>query len=153
MVPRHIYSKSFSFFLPFRPHLTSKFAKSANMIKNLFFAKMQSWVAKNAEFYADFESVKKLVRKKFSAKKWQKNGVFDFKYLIECKSFAPYKFFWVNFFSTDSDSASNFAFYNTELVSDCQCQSRNSPGLRSQHSPTRKNLRGGQMKQCWITYF
>jgi hypothetical protein len=62
----------FHFFEPFRPLLTSKFAKNANMI-GIFLRKKAIWVQKNAELYADFESVekvsKKLLRKKVSAKK------------------------------------------------------------------------------------
>ncbi len=53
---------------------------------------------KNAEFEADFESVEKRpLRQKFSAKTWQKNGVFDFYYCVQKVS--AYNFFWVNFFS------------------------------------------------------
>ncbi len=37
----HLYKRHFSFFDPFRLHLTSKFAKSANMINNTFFQKKQ----------------------------------------------------------------------------------------------------------------
>jgi hypothetical protein len=48
----------FRFFEPFRPLLTSKFAKSANMIKKKFFCKNAILLSKNAEFYNDFESEK-----------------------------------------------------------------------------------------------
>ncbi len=41
--------------------MTSKFAKKANTIKKLFF-KASIWVPKNAEIYADFESVEKIAR-------------------------------------------------------------------------------------------
>jgi hypothetical protein len=43
--------------------------------------------------YADLESVaKKLMRKKFLEKKWQKNGFF-----YSMQKFSAYNFFWVNF--------------------------------------------------------
>ncbi len=47
----------------------------------------------------DFEAVEdvanRIMRKKLSSKKWQKNGVFYFYYCV--LKFAAYKFFWVNF--------------------------------------------------------
>jgi hypothetical protein len=46
------------FFEPFRPRLTSKFAKSTNMIN-----KKILWMLKNKEFYADFEFVEKIAKK------------------------------------------------------------------------------------------
>ncbi len=38
-------------------HLHSKFLKSVTKSKNKFLLKYSLWVSKNAEFYADFESV------------------------------------------------------------------------------------------------
>jgi hypothetical protein len=56
------------------------------------------------------EKLQKTHAKKVSSKNpWQKNGVFDFYYCIQ--KFSAYNFFWVNFFaffSTNSNSASNF---------------------------------------------
>jgi|688.fasta_scaffold1608879_1 hypothetical protein len=56
-----------------------------------FILKNAIWVSKNAKFEADFESVGKvanrIMRKKLSAKKWPKNGIFDF--FTVCKSFRP----------------------------------------------------------------
>jgi hypothetical protein len=49
LILSHIYKKVVLFFEPFRPRLSSKFAKSANMIKN-------------AELDADFESFEKVAK-------------------------------------------------------------------------------------------
>ncbi len=83
------------FFEPFRPRLSSKFAKSANMIKN-------------AELDADFESFEKVAKnlmKKVSTKSDRKIEFLTF--IIECKSFRPITY-GVNF------QLSNF--YNKNLV-------------------------------------
>jgi hypothetical protein len=48
--------------------LTSKFAKSANMIQKIFFSNFSYMGIKNTEFDAEFESVEK-VAKKFTQKK------------------------------------------------------------------------------------
>jgi hypothetical protein len=56
-----IYTIRFSFFEPFRPRLTSKFAKSTNMINKLF-SKKTIGVLKNKEFDADFEFVEKVAK-------------------------------------------------------------------------------------------
>ncbi len=45
----------FGFFESFRPRLTSKFARRADM--KIFFLQKCSWVFKNAEIDADIESV------------------------------------------------------------------------------------------------
>ncbi len=51
---------------------------------------------KKPEFDADIETVKKaakiLLRKKWSAKKWQNNGVFAFYYFVQ--KFSAYIFFF-----------------------------------------------------------
>jgi hypothetical protein len=56
----------------------------------------------NTEFDADFEAVEKVAKKEKSDRKME---------------FSAYNFFWVIFctFSTDSNSASNFAFYDTYI--------------------------------------
>jgi hypothetical protein len=63
-------------------HLKSKFTKSANKRKKLFFIKNSIWVSKNAEFHAKFESVEKNLKKctnqKLLAKMWRKYGLFHF---------------------------------------------------------------------------
>ncbi len=57
----------------------------------------------NAEFYADFESVEKVVIK-----------LMLLTFITVCKSFRPISSFdWT--FSSDSNSASNFGFYNTHI--------------------------------------
>ncbi len=43
--------------------MVSKFAKSANLTKKKFSAKKSKKILKNAKFYADFESVEKVVKK------------------------------------------------------------------------------------------
>jgi hypothetical protein len=50
----------FCFFAPFR---AQKFAKSANMTQKMFPQIFLIWLSKNAEFYAYFESVKKVPKK------------------------------------------------------------------------------------------
>jgi hypothetical protein len=67
--------------------------------------------ARKAKFNADFVSnpLKKLQK----TKKRQKNGVLDFYYCV--KKFSAYNFLGelLALFSTDSNSALNFAFYDT----------------------------------------
>jgi hypothetical protein len=52
--------KTFFVFESFRLRLTSKFAKSANIIKNTFFFKKAIWESRNTVFETDFESVEKV---------------------------------------------------------------------------------------------
>ncbi len=59
-------------FEPFFAHLASKFGKSANMTPKKFFVKKSKKISKNAEFHADFESVKK-VDNKCTKKSYKKN--------------------------------------------------------------------------------
>jgi hypothetical protein len=43
--------------------LTSNFAKSANMTHKIIFQIISTWVSKNAEFDADFESAEEVAKK------------------------------------------------------------------------------------------
>ncbi len=58
-----MHKKILHFFEPFPAHLQSEFTKSANKSKNKFSMKKFNMSVKNAEFCADFESVKKVLKK------------------------------------------------------------------------------------------
>jgi len=66
---RHIYIIRFLIFFAFFARLASKFEKSTNMtFKKVSFLNLKTGVPKNAEFCADFKSVKiirKIAKKKF----------------------------------------------------------------------------------------
>ncbi len=59
-------TKVFQCFELFRARLAYKFSKSANMTSQTFSKIFLIWVSKNTEFDADFESVKKSIKKVFS---------------------------------------------------------------------------------------
>ncbi len=93
----------------FRSRFTSKFTKCANMTKPTFLLN-----------FADFESVEKIAKKSCEKNyQWKSDRKSFFKtFITVCKSFASYYIFCVNFlefFSTESNSASNFAFYDPHL--------------------------------------
>ncbi len=87
--------------------------------KKFFFFKNSIWVSKNAEFHADFEYVKKglkkCTKKKLLAKTWRKYALFSL-LLMFVKLVLLITFFLVHFFttfSTDSKPAWNSAFFDT----------------------------------------
>jgi hypothetical protein len=57
----HLQNTFLKIFEPFFACLASKFSKSANMTKKIFWCKKSKKISKNAEFHADFESVEKLI--------------------------------------------------------------------------------------------
>jgi hypothetical protein len=81
----HLFKTVLRFFQPFRSHLPSKFANSANMIeKNNF--KIAIWVSKNAELDTDFESIEKDEKNSCDRK-------MEFlTFIAVCKSFRPSTF-------------------------------------------------------------
>ncbi len=78
-------------------------------------------MSKNAEFYADFESIgkvlKKCTQKKLVAKTWRKNALF-YLLLMFVKLVLLITFFmhFLTTFPTDSKSAWNSAFFDTFLI-------------------------------------
>jgi hypothetical protein len=56
---RPIFKIHISFFEPYRPNLTSKLAKSANKILQMFLGKHFIWVSSNAKFDASLNPLKK----------------------------------------------------------------------------------------------
>jgi hypothetical protein len=73
---RHIYIIRFLIFFAFFARLASKFEKSTNMtFKKVSFLNLKTGVPKNAEFCADFKSVKKVL--KTATKKSYKQNEFD----------------------------------------------------------------------------
>jgi hypothetical protein len=71
----------------FQPHLPSKFVKNANIIQKI---KNAIRVSKNAEFYADFESVENVAKSLCRKVIKKKIGVFTF--ITVCKRFRPITF-------------------------------------------------------------
>ncbi len=69
--------------------------------KNFFFAKLEYGYQKNAQFYADFETVEKnvknLLTKKLQPKKCEKSEVLLF-YTTNLQKCLANNFFWVDFF-------------------------------------------------------
>jgi hypothetical protein len=104
--------------VPFRLLLTSKFAKSAYMIKNTFFQKSNNGNKKIQFLKQILNPLKRL--KKTREKMYQRNGYRKmefFTFITVCQSFWPVTFLGelFTFFSTDSNSASNFAFYDSQI--------------------------------------
>jgi hypothetical protein len=59
----HVWKKDFFDFLAVCARESSKLAKSANMTLQVFFHNILKLVSKNAEFDADFKSIKKRLKK------------------------------------------------------------------------------------------
>ncbi len=97
---RHIHKKRFSVFLScFLRICNQSLQKVLVRAKQDFSLKNSIWVSKNAEFHADFESIKKVLKKctiKLLAKMWRKKALFHF-LLMFVKLFLLITFFWCIF--------------------------------------------------------
>ncbi len=73
--------------------------KSANMTPTFFFFKNARWVSKNAEFYADSESVEKVAKKLVQKSYQRKNDrIMKFCYYYCVQKFSACNFFGVIFY-------------------------------------------------------
>jgi hypothetical protein len=113
LILRHIYKKKFSLFLSrFCPRLQ---ILSKLLIWFIFFFKNAIRVSKKQNLMGISNPLKKLLK---THVKWQKNGDFDFYYCVQWFSsynVAFYGWTFLHFFLTDSNSAPNFALYDTHI--------------------------------------